>query len=134
MKRGATPHQIADTLLRLSRDMDRPQLTGTGEACQLRRIGLVVRALNARLGGDQRRRDYRAGDALGRQFTRQDVPRARGFEVRPERGDRAEPFEIPNQLLEVARQFVDVGRGRRITGEHGDRHGLRAHIEPEKDC
>ena len=48
--------------------------------------------------------------------------------------ERPIPLEVPAELLEIVRRFVDVRGGRGIAREHRDGHGLLVHIEAEEDC
>jgi hypothetical protein len=70
---------------------------------------LIVVGVQAGCGA--RRRD--AFESAVR-LTLQNAARHRGFVTRPERGDRAEALEVPAELFQVVREFVDVGRRRRI--------------------
>ena len=124
LKRLATPHHIADALLRLARDAHRRELAG---------VPSIVFALHAGPFRDQRGRDHVAGVAPLSQRTVQNVPGAAGFVTGAKLTIAGQPVEKPLQLWQLIGESLDPSWCLRPDRQHRDRDRVLVHVHAEID-
>ena len=86
-----------------------------------------------RLGGNERRRDHRAGIAPRPHRAVQHVARTAGFVAGAEFAVRRQLITEAPELSGVVGEPLEPRRGGGVRREHGDGHGLLVHIHAEID-